>query len=634
MSGDAPVRVLHVDDDEAFVSMAAEHLERESERLSVVTETDPGAALDRLDGVDCVVSDFEMPGMDGVELLRAVREEYPDLPFVLFTGRGSEAVASDAIEAGVSTYLQKGGPDTYAMLANRIEAHVGRYRAERRAAEQERVSRVVREINRRLVLADRREEIEQAVCEAIAESEPYLFAWVGDADDGGEVVPRAQAGVEFDLGELTVATDGEYGQGPVGRAFRRRELQVVQDYRELDLPEWRRVCEEHGVASLAVIPLVHDGTMYGILDVYAPRTGAFDADEQELLAELGDTIAAAIDSAENARDAEMFRALLDNVPAGIYIKNTDAEHVAVSDYHVRQLHEADLLAAEHGTDYLLGRTDVEAFDHDTARETHEDDLAVIESEEPVLGKTERVGSPDGEDVWVRTWKVPWDEDGERRGLVGVSRDVTREHRYRRELERQNERLEEFAAAVSHDLRNPLSIAQGNLDLLETDDEATRQRVAGALDRMEALIEDLLALARQGQAVGETEPVDLAALAGECWAAVETGGATVETEPVTVEADPDRVRQLLANLFRNAVEHGGDGVTVSVGPTDGGFYVADDGPGIPAGERDRVFERGYTTADEGTGFGLAIVEEIVEAHGWTIGVGESEAGGARFEIRTG
>ena len=90
---------------------------------------------------------------------------------------------------------------------------------------------------------------------------------------------------------------------------------------------------------------------------------------------------------------------------------------------------------------------------------------------------------------------------------------------------------------------------------------------------------------------------------------------------------------------DAVEHSStaersDGpVSVTVGAFDGGFYVADDGPGIPPARRETVFDPGVTTAADGTGFGLAIVREIAEAHGWTVSVTESESGGARFEIRT-
>lgn len=100
---------------------------------------------------------------------------------------------------------------------------------------------------------------------------------------------------------------------------------------------------------------------------------------------------------------------------------------------------------------------------------------------------------------------------------------------------------------------------------------------------------------------------------------------------SVRADRSRLRQLVANLLRNAVAHGGETVTITVGELDEGFYVEDDGPGIPQKTLDTVFEGGYSTSEDGTGFGLSIVKQVAEAHGWTVGVTEGANGGARFEI---
>jgi signal transduction histidine kinase len=105
---------------------------------------------------------------------------------------------------------------------------------------------------------------------------------------------------------------------------------------------------------------------------------------------------------------------------------------------------------------------------------------------------------------------------------------------------------------------------------------------------------------------------------------------VEAE-VTIRADGSSLQQLFENLYRNAVEYGGDDVIVRVGEMNDGFFVADTGPGIPESERENIFEAGYSTTDNGTGFGLRIVNEIADAHGWEVAITESEEGGARFEI---
>jgi signal transduction histidine kinase/PAS domain-containing protein len=229
-------------------------------------------------------------------------------------------------------------------------------------------------------------------------------------------------------------------------------------------------------------------------------------------------------------------------------------------------------------------------------------------------------------------------------------------------QRANERLEEFAGVISHDLRNPLNVLQGYLELAEETGEAEHfERCADALERMDDLIEDLLALARDGTAGDDTESVPLGSFAEECWQNVETGGATLSVKTDrSVTGSRTRLGQLFENLFRNAVEHGatnsrgspGDavergsdpdrnaagaeaedtpGLSVTVGDLDGGFFVEDDGVGIPADARGAVFEEGYTTG-EGTGFGLAIVAEVAEEHGWKVEITTSASGGARFEFR--
>jgi signal transduction histidine kinase/PAS domain-containing protein len=217
----------------------------------------------------------------------------------------------------------------------------------------------------------------------------------------------------------------------------------------------------------------------------------------------------------------------------------------------------------------------------------------------------------------------------------VSAGIERERRTAR-LERQNERLDRFASFVSHDLRNPLSVLRGRIDLAEeTGDAAEFAACRRAADRMDAMIDDLLTLARAGE-VEDRSTVALAAAAERAWESVDESAAALRVEADrTVRADRGLLDRLLENLFRNAVEHGStaddDPVTVTVGDLPDGFSVADDGPGISPDDRDRVFDAGYTTDRDGTGFGLAIVAEVAAAHGWSVRATESESGGTRIEV---
>jgi PAS domain S-box-containing protein len=259
------------------------------------------------------------------------------------------------------------------------------------------------------------------------------------------------------------------------------------------------------------------------------------------------------------------------------------------------------------------------------------------------------------------------DDGRGRhvGWLFLFRDVTERKRREDELRRRNEQLEQFASVVSHDLRNPLGIAKGYVELVgETGELELLGEVEEAHERMETIIEDVLALAREGSTVTDPDSVDLGSAAERAWGNVETGRAALRVaDGGPILADGDRLARLLENLYRNAIEHGvpddnqddgdrnddgnpaddGNGaddgddaddgevaITVEVGRVDGGFYVEDDGVGIPQAEREQVFESGYSGGG-GTGFGLSIVQQIAEAHGWTVSVRDGTDGGARFEI---
>jgi len=241
---------------------------------------------------------------------------------------------------------------------------------------------------------------------------------------------------------------------------------------------------------------------------------------------------------------------------------------------------------------------------------------------------------DGSMIETSTNMAPQhDASGEVIGTVGILADITERKERERKLQQKNDRLEEFASVVSHDLRNPLQVAHARIDhVIETGDTDHAEDALDALEHMEDLIENVLSLARQGQDISDTEQVPLLAVVERAWDIVHAPDATLETDPLpTIDGDRDRLLELFENLFRNSVEHGGETVTITVGGLEDGFYVADDGPGIPADEREAVFETGFSTSDDGTGFGLAIVESIADAHGWIVAVTDSADGGARFEF---
>jgi len=623
------IRVLYVTSD----PRSAARLERAVGASTVTIAASVGAALDRLDeGIDCVVSDHDLPDGDGVTLLERLRERRPALPFVLFPTAGSETLASAAIDAGVSAYVPGGSPDRYDALAERVEELAGASAApDDDAADGE----------------------ESALLEQLLKTSPVGVV-VLDADGR---IERANARAEEIIGatsaELTGRTYDDLG-GIVdadGTQLSRDELpfkRILAADGDRDVVDFK-----HGVETpdgerrwLSVNASSLRNAEGEVERVVATVTDATERHRRERTLEaLHDTTRQFMqtDSKQSVGElaVEATRMILDLPISGVWLYDADDDclrPVAWTDDSAALVGEHPVYSGEESLSWQVFQNGgMRFYDDLTAESGRYDSDSPIESEIALplgdhgvmnIGATES-GAFDDADVALARLLATHTEVA----LERADRKIER-RAHVRELERQNERLDEFASVISHDLRNPLGVARGRLELLESDcDSQHIEPLDQSLDRMDAIIEDVLVLAQRGRLVGDTERVDLSDVAEAAWGTVETGRASLVREgSCRIDADFSRLQQLLENLFHNAVKHAGSDATVRIGPLDGqGFYVADDGPGIPADERSTVFDLGHSTAADGTGFGLNIVEQIAEAHGWTVGITAGEDGGARFEI---
>ncbi|WP_159899100.1 hybrid sensor histidine kinase/response regulator [Salinirussus salinus] len=792
----AVVRVLLVDDEPDLADVAATFLEREDERFTVDTATGAEEALSALTDreVDCIVSDYDMPGQNGIDLLESVREDYPDLPFVLFTGKGSEEVASDAISAGVTDYLQKEtGTSQYAVLANRVGNVVEQYRSRRELeASQKRLSLFIEQSPLGVLEYDSDFEIvrvNEAGEEILGYSEAELRGETWEAlvtedsyDDVDEVTSALAAGEGgYHSVDENVRKDGErivcewhnrvvtddggevvavfsLFQDVTERERRQQKLDELQGRTQL-LMETETVEETVRVATEAADDLI-GAPLSGVhllndagdaLEPAAVVGGVYDAfDELPSYPMDGpegsraELVWDVFRSSEPRRigDTETYEPLTEPTPArsvllypieghGVFVVSSDEPHAFTdtdetlseilattlttaldrveqanrrreSLRRLERLHDATLSLMQAEGDRAVADRAVEeaesvlGFPLAMVRlyDPDEDGLVPVASSDRVDEVFEDrpvFGPDDGSVSWEAfesgeltllddigrhdravdagtplqslmvvpvgergllsagaTEPATFDEtDAFLAQILATAMEAAFERVDRRaELERKNDRLEEFANAVSHDLRNPLNVATARLELAADDcDSHHLGHASDALDRMETLIGDILTLARQGREAVDPEPVGLEGVVRQAWGDVATADAALTVrDTATIEADPSQLRQLVGNLLGNAVEHGSTSprsqapedsadVTVRVGTLsdDEGFYVADDGPGIPAEEREAVFDAGYSTAEGGVGFGLAIVERVADAHGWEVRVTEGSDGGARFEV---
>jgi signal transduction histidine kinase len=222
------------------------------------------------------------------------------------------------------------------------------------------------------------------------------------------------------------------------------------------------------------------------------------------------------------------------------------------------------------------------------------------------------------------------------GTIITITDITEQKRQQLRLERQNEKLDQAASVISHDLRSPLTIATGFLGKVDENHSGPDEhveKVDEALTRINTIIDDVLNIARADENLNNLYEVDIGTVSKHAWDMTDVDGLKLQIEESdTVLADPSQLQQLFENLFRNVRDHT-QADTIWVGIRDGTLYVEDNGRGIEEENQRTIFERGHTTADGGTGYGLSIVTDIVHAHGWEIDVTDGRQGGARFEIDT-
>lgn len=316
--------------------------------------------------------------------------------------------------------------------------------------------------------------------------------------------------------------------------------------------------------------------------------------------------------------------VVDTLEAGVFVVDTNERLVDINQ------RGRELLALE--GEHVTGRQLLDVLDSFPGVAAHYRSIA--DQREPDSFEFE---------VGDRAFKVRvsplFDDRDALAGRVFLVQEITDQVERQQQLEQRNKQLDRFASVVSHDLRNPLNIASSNLELVRQHcDDEHLDTIADAHERMERIIADVLTLSRLEVEDVETSTVDLGTVAKSAWQTVDTKQATLRvTTSDSIVANRPLLTQVFENLFRNAVEHGGPAVTVTVGTFDQGdrrgFFVADDGRGIPADDKEAIFDDGVSQNPDGTGLGLTIVEQIADVHDWTVTATESATGGARFEVST-
>jgi PAS domain S-box-containing protein len=606
-------RVLEFDHSCVFTADTDQFTMRATTDESLPTSFDRGfGALEHChtDGASLFVDDTVAH-----EVATAHDGERRALISVPFAGDAVFQAIADRVGAFDSGDLEFAG-----LLASYATATSERIRSERALRDAQRVTEQLHDAATDLAAAD---DGEAVIARAIRASEEVLSFDKSTISlkQGDKLVPAADSTGSPVDGSRPMDLD----EGIAGQTFQAGESVLINDVDATDAAAPARPVYRSGLSAP-----VGD---VGVFQAVATVPGAFTRDDLNYAELLMSHVAVSLERvrAEDDLRAERDRlaALFENIPdAAFSFELADGEPV------VREVNSAFTETFGYAEEVVGASIDEYIIPDDPTAESKASEFNErLRNGESLRRECRRKTASGIRDFLM--YVVPLELGAENVGGYAIYSDITERRERERALRRQNERLDEFASVVSHDLRNPLSVAEGYLELVrETGDREHLDTVADAVERMRDLVDDLLRLAREGRVVGDTEGVDAAMAAQAAWGGVDTGDASlVVDDGLSLEADEDRLRELFGNLFRNSMEHAGDAPRVRVEATPVGFAVTDDGPGIPADCRPAVFDVGVSSVEDGTGFGLAIVRRIAEAHGWPVTVTDGKDGGARFEFET-
>jgi PAS domain S-box-containing protein len=588
------LKVMILDDNEATLKLINKNLEK-IRGYEFVTVSEPEEALDKLDSTFyCIVSDYKMPEMNGLEFFKKVREE-TDVPFILYTGKGSEEIASEAINTGVDNYLQKKtGEGHYRNLASHIDNQVARYKAEEALGKAE---------------DNYRELIENA---------PVPIYVV--KQDG--IVYCNQKAEEL----ANMKTEELVGEDPIEY--------VVPEDREKLVMQMQRIIkgekEEDRSIEDRTYTFKDENGDKNTVEIYGSRI--MYKGEPAIQACFRDITEQREAKEELEEKKNHIQSLLDNLPIGVIAAEDD--QLLYANERFGEIFEVDASKEEFenmAVEDIISLAS-EQFKHPEevqrkvvnmrqSENSEESDEAVLKTGETVRAQVRQLENNGSE---MELWTIR---------KLGKDESVCRE-----EVEVQPsdaaEKLMEFTETVSNDLVNPINVAKGYLDLIEDSEHEEEVRgIRDSIERAEEVIEHLSYVGKGSESLEKKETTLQDAFKGTLdYFDREKIKDNVRTNK-TIYGDVGAIQTMFQKLVENSVKHTEGEVTVEVGALENGFYYQDDGPGVDSHVEERMFEPGFTTEEGATGFGLAAVEKIAEAHGWHIETEEGELGGLQIEFYT-
>jgi len=639
------ISVLYVDDESGLLDICKLFLENTRE-FTVTTATSAQAALDLLktNGIQAVVSDYKMPGMDGIELLKQVRATDKEIPFIMFTGKGREEVAVEAFENGADFYLQKGGAPQpqFAELMHKIKASVCHRHADAQVTTLNRLYSVLSATNKAIVRIHNKQGLLNEICRIAVHNGGFTMVWAGLVNEKNQVIEPAAAaghGTGFPDTVSIIADDTSCGRGPTGTAFCERRYNVCNDIESNPkIASWRKVALELGYRSLAAFPFALGTANAGVITFFASEPGFFNDRIIRLLDEQSRDISYALETLDHeeqrlAADNELkqselrYRRLFETAQDAILILDGDSGEIIDANTFILHMLGYPL-------EFFLGRHLWELGflkDKSLAKNAFE----TLKKEGYIRYEDLPLETKQGRAMHVEFVSNVYFV-GDKRIIQCNIRDITERSRAEDALALASRKLNLMSGITRHDILNQLTVLSGSLELaLGTVTNPEGIAHINRAQKAAVTIQRQIAFTREYEDLGVKTPVWQ-----EVSAIVRSALSQMAATPITLEIPDDHLEvyadpllfKVFYNLFENTRQHGGavNRISISHCRSDTGLIItiADNGAGISQKDKQHLFERGF---GKNTGLGLFLSKEILSITGITIRENGMPGEGARFEI---